>query len=94
MTWARRVDGPHKDIVKALRKVGCEVFDASRVGQGFPDLVVRVPFHQRPHSRIVLIEVKRPGGKLRPDQRKFLDRWPEVLIVESAEDALAELGIR
>ena len=37
------MDGVHAEIVKALRKVGCQVKDASRVGQGFPDLIVRVP---------------------------------------------------
>jgi len=32
---ARRVDQNHAEVVAALRKIGCEVMDLSRVGQGW-----------------------------------------------------------
>lgn len=41
MTYARRTDANHSEIREAFRKLGCKVFDACRVGDGFPDLVVQ-----------------------------------------------------
>jgi Holliday junction resolvase len=40
MTYAKRVDSNHAMLVKALRDMGCSVFDTSRTGSGFPDVVV------------------------------------------------------
>ena len=40
MTYRRRADKNHSQITAALRKIGARVYDASRVGGGFPDLVV------------------------------------------------------
>jgi Holliday junction resolvase len=40
MTYARKVDTNHSMLVKALRDMGCSVFDTSRTGSGFPDVVV------------------------------------------------------
>lgn len=57
VTYARRVDGNHGDIRDAFRKLGCKVFDACRVGQGFPDLVVQYG------GLTVLCEVKTEKGK-------------------------------
>ena len=42
MTYARKVDLNHQDIVKTLRSLGASVFDASGIGRGFPDLVVGI----------------------------------------------------
>lgn len=38
--YARQVDTSHAPIRDALRKAGLQVIDASRVGDGFPDLLV------------------------------------------------------
>lgn len=35
-----RVDGSHQAIVRALRQCGWMVWDTSRLGDGFPDLVI------------------------------------------------------
>ena len=102
MGYAKRVDGTHAAIVKALRKVGCQVKDCSRVGQGFPDLVVRAPLYYYGMAternarvvRILLMEVKRPKGKLTPDQETFIVAWPETVIVRSVSEALAAVGVR
>lgn len=40
MSYARKTDNNHSEIVKTLRQLGCSVFDTSRVAGGFPDLVV------------------------------------------------------
>ena len=40
MSYAKRTDSNHSEIVKTLRQLGCSVFDSSRVAGGFPDLVV------------------------------------------------------
>lgn len=93
--WARRVDGTHSAVVKALRKVGCQVFDTSRCGGGFPDLVVRATkrdIWQTP--RILLVEVKTPRGKLTEDQKRFIADWPETVVVDSVDAALRAVGIR
>lgn len=40
MTYARRVDDNHAEIVAALRKIGCSIIDISELGGGAPDLIV------------------------------------------------------
>lgn len=95
MRLRARTDSHHKAIVKALRQVGCQVSDTSRVGQGFPDLVVRAQkadIWRTP--RILLMEIKEPKGRLTPDQVAFIADWPEVVIVRSVEEALAAVGVR
>ena len=100
MGYAKRTDSTHAAIVKALRKAGCQVKDTSRVGQGFPDLIVRVGRFQnvsepsqRPWGKYLLMEVKSPRGTLTADQRKFLAAWPETVIVRSVDEALKAVGI-
>lgn len=83
---ARKVDGNQSEVVAALRKVGCEVLDLSRVGSGCADLLVRLGF------RLKLLEVKRPGGKLNKVQQEWHRRWlPHVVVVETPEQAVAEM---
>lgn len=98
MPWARRVDGPHQAIVKALRKVGCQVFDTSRVGHGFPDLVVRAGTFRcvsggPSYGKYLLLEVKTARGRLTPEQKEFRRTWPEVAVVRSVAEALTLVGI-
>lgn len=99
MRHRARTDKGHKAIVAALRKVGCQVFDTSRLGGGFPDLVVRRAVASRTSSygteaRLMLMEVKEPKGKLTPDQEAFLRDWPEVMIVRSVAEALEAVGVQ
>ncbi len=90
MRRASRTDGNHAAIVAALRCVGCLVADCSRVGHGFPDVLIL----HRGTCQLVLIEIKTLKGKRTPDQVRFEARgWP-VQIVRSVEEALAVVGIQ
>lgn len=81
--WAAKVDGNHQEIVSALRLCGWQTADTSRVGGGFPDLVIAKG------GRTILVEVKMPKGKLLPVQRAWLTSWPgETAIVRSVDDVL------
>ena len=71
MTYAKRVDLNHQEIVKMLRSLGATVFDASRMGQGFPDLVVGYN-----HKHTVLVEIKSgEKKKFTQAQLKFMADW-------------------
>jgi hypothetical protein len=61
----------YEAVVRLLRLAGCEVYRlsqsrASRQTPGIPDLWVFGP-----RNLYCWLEVKRPGGRLRPEQRKF-----------------------
>jgi Holliday junction resolvase len=89
MGWAKRVDGPHAEIVKALRRCGCSVLDLSRVGEGAPDLLVGRAGHS------MLLEVKSARGQVRASQRAFTAAWRgcPVLVVRSVDEALKLIGV-
>lgn len=90
MTYARRTDANHSQLIADLRKTGrCLVESLARVGQGVPDLLVC----DKQTSRVVLVEVKMPNGKLTLDQQVFRARgWP-VIVASSAEDVLHALAV-
>jgi Holliday junction resolvase len=70
MTYAKKVDANHSVIVKALRDLGCSVFDTSRVAGGFPDLVVGK------NSKTALVEVKSDSkAKFTAAQQLFILNW-------------------
>jgi hypothetical protein len=70
MTYAKRVDANHKELVKALRDMGCSVFDTSRVAGGFPDCVVGK------NQKTVLVEFKSSvTAKFTPAQDMFMLNW-------------------
>jgi len=70
MTYAKRVDLNHQEVVKTLRSLGASVFDASRMGQGFPDLVVGY------NHQTVLVEIKSgEQKKFTQAQLKFMADW-------------------
>jgi hypothetical protein len=82
--WASKVDRNHKAVVDTLRACGWRVKDTSRVGQGFPDLVIAKG------GRTMLAEVKAPTGAILSLQHAFLIDWPgEWIILRSVEDVLA-----
>ena len=80
MTWRRRVDRNHKEIRDGLRACGFDVWDCSRFGGGFPDLLVYA------HGRLFLLEVKMPGEDLTLPEELFRSSFP-VVIVHSLEEA-------
>jgi hypothetical protein len=78
MRRAAKVDAPHPEIVKALRKVGFQVRSTAQLGDGFPDLVI-----SRSGGWTALVEVKSPGEKLNAAQVKFHATWPGLILVAS-----------
>lgn len=78
--YRRRVDRNHAAIRDGLRKCGYRVFDCSRLGGGFPDLLVW-------KRRVMLLEVKMPGEKLTPDEAEFHALFP-VSIVRTVDEAI------
>ena len=83
--WARRVDRNHAAIREGLRKLGYTVWDTSRLGGGFPDLLV---WDKR---RLILVEVKMPGERLTVDELAFHKLFP-VAIVHTVEEDLDALS--
>lgn len=67
--WRQKPDSNQQDIIDALEKIGCVVYDATRVGGGFPDLVVGRS------GLCCLLEVKTDSGQLNTKQRRFHEMW-------------------
>ena len=79
----RRIDKNQKEIVEALKSVGCSVLTLADKGKGVPDLLVG---HR---GQNYLVEVKSEKGKLTEDQEKFFNLWHgAVMIFRSAEEAI------
>lgn len=96
MRRAAKVDSTQKAIVDVLRKHGAKVRHLHRVGDGIPDLLVKLPhtidYEEDEHFIVprdfYLVECKTPKGKLRPAQKLFmLEGWP-VIVLHSADDAI------
>ena len=76
MTYAKRVDLNHQEIVKTLRSLGASVYDSSRSGQGFPDLVLGYK------NQTVLVEIKSgENKKFTTAQLKFMADWKGSAVV-------------
>lgn len=87
----KRVDQNQKEIVDALRAVGCLILDLTAVGNGCPDLLVAR------HDTLYLLEIKNPGtkGKLNARQQKWHDEWKgQVAIASTVDEAFAIVGIK
>lgn len=98
MRRASKKDENHREIAQALASV-CKVMDMSRVGGGFPDLLV-CPYFGPFRSIPVLIEIKREkakgvsAGKLQANQQEFKDGWPGPLfVVRNVNEAMECLGV-
>jgi len=90
MTYAKRVDLNHTEIIKTLRSLGAGVVDMSRVGQGFPDLLVHF------HNQCVLVEVKSgENKKFTQAQLKFISNWqgPAIVRINDVEGAVRLMNI-
>jgi len=76
LSYAKRTDNNHSEIVKTLRQLGCSVFDTSRVAGGFPDLVVGK------HQITCLVEVKQSEkSKYTSAQELFMMNWKGSTVV-------------
>jgi Holliday junction resolvase len=90
MTYAKRVDLNHQEVVKTLRSLGAGVVDMSRVGQGFPDLLV----HYK--GQCVLVEVKSgEAKKFTQAQLKFISNWqgPAIVRINDVDGAIRLINV-
>lgn len=89
MRRSAKSDSNQAEIVDCLRKAGRCVFVASRIGGGFPDLIVHW------NGNVVFMEVKSENGELNDLQIDFHSKWrgPAIVIVRTIRDALAATGI-
>lgn len=78
------LDANHASIIDSLKQCGYPVYDCSRFGEGFPDILVRA------HGRFIPMEIKTEAGVLTPAQVKW---WREMgcdpIEVRSLDEALA-----
>jgi Holliday junction resolvase len=85
MTYAKRVDSNHAEIVKKFRELGASVFDSSGIGRGFPDILVGF------NGNTALVEIKSGEKKKFTDaQLKFIAEWKGSVVarindIEGAE---------
>lgn len=85
MSYARKVDVNHSLIVKTLRDLGCSVFDTSRVGGGFPDIVVGK------NNKTILVEIKaNEKSPYTTAQELFMMNWKgsAVVRIDSIDSAI------
>ena len=85
-----RRDYIHKDAVEVLRLCGWSVFDAARVGGGFPDLVIgRL-------GKTHLVELKTGNAPFKESQKKFYRDWKgeSVIVFRSVEEVKNWLGVK
>jgi hypothetical protein len=76
LSYAKRTDSNHTEIVKTLRQLGCSVFDSSRVAGGFPDLVVGK------NKVTCLVEIKADAkAKYTSAQELFMMNWRGSTVV-------------
>jgi Holliday junction resolvase len=85
--YGNRRDKIERDIIKALKKVGCTVQQLN--GEDIPDLLVGRA------RKNYLLEVKNPvTGKLSPGQQEWHEWWDgQVIDVWGVDDALRAVGV-
>lgn len=83
-------DTIHKPVVTLLRACGWSVFDAAKVGGGFPDLVIGKCGHT------FLAELKTGNAPFTDEQKKFYANWrgAEILVFRSVEEVENWLGVK
>ena len=93
MRRAAKIDDNQREIVSALRRVGCSVQSLAGVGKGVPDLVVGF------RDRNFLLEIKDGSKspskrKLTPDEQNFHKMWKgDILVVENVDEAMRAVGL-
>jgi hypothetical protein len=103
-----RRDSTQRQIVQALRQIGCSVVDLSQAAGaaawldehgapqrgGLPDLLAAGIDRRTGAPVTVLLEVKTEKGRLRTQQQQFAANWRgPVYTVRSADEALMCFGI-
>ena len=89
----KRVDDNQREIVDALRGVGCSVQHLHEVGRGCPDILVGF------RGINYLFEIKDGNKipsrqKLTPDEEKWHQLWNgRVITVNSADNAFKAIGL-
>lgn len=82
----KKTDSNQREIVEGLREFGATVFDTHMVGHGFPDIVVGYG------GKNYLFEIKTDGGRLTPDEVKFIANWRGITyLVRCIEDCFQVL---
>lgn len=82
--YAAKRDANEREIIKALRQLGAEVYELS--SRSIPDLLVGW------RGVNYLIEVKSDKGKLTPYQNEFHQTWTgQVAIIRSVDEAVTFL---
>ena len=89
----KRKDKNQRDIIKALKQIGCKVYDLSNVGEGVPDLLIGCKY------LTILAECKNKEnwyGKKEAHyttQKTFRETWNGGLVLTfySPEDALHKI---
>jgi hypothetical protein len=95
---ARRKDGNHNTIQDYLIERGWAVYDTSRFGDGFPDMIVSRCFPGGKRFTSV-VEVKDPtkpkaDRQLTPEQKEWAKNWEgEYIIAETPEQAHSDLSL-
>lgn len=81
-----KVDNNQLDIVQALRKLGVAVLHLHQIGNGCPDILVRLPC-----GSLHLCEIKngKRKWKLEEDQKIFHALWGPIAILDSVESAIS-----
>ena len=90
MSYIKKVDKNQKDVVKALRDYGADVFLLHMVGGGIPDLMVCF------NDQTILIEVKDgEDKKLTPQQITLFAGWKGGPLhrVNSVQEAIEVLKL-
>ena len=90
MSFAKKVDKNQKDVVKALRDYGADVFLLHMVGGGIPDLLVCY------EEQTILMEVKDgEDKKLTPQQITLFANWKggHLHRVNSVQEAIEVLKL-
>jgi hypothetical protein len=90
MAFAKKVDKNQKDVVKALRDYGADVFLLHMVGAGIPDLMICY------NDQTILMEVKDgEDKKLTPQQITLFAGWKGGPLhrVNSVQEAIEVLKL-
>lgn len=80
--YNKKKDSNQSEIVKAFTSVYWSVWDASHVGDGFPDLVVGGILKEAPFTKVTyLVEIKTDTGTLETTQEDFKARHRGPFVV-------------
>ncbi len=88
MGLAKRIDQNQTEIIETLRLLGCSVANTSRMGMGFPDIVIGL------NGKNYLIEIKN-GSKppsaqaLTSPEKRFHQFWRgQITVIKSTKEAI------